>query len=361
MKEHLKVLLIEDKHGDARLIQEMLKNVETVQFEIDHVERLKNGMDRISDGSYDIVLLDLGLPDADGPNTFHRLQTQAPEIPIVVMTGLDDEKIALTAVREGAQDWLVKGKEDSNVLGRSIRYAIERKQTALKLQEAYDRMEFLNDLLSHDINNINQGIVFILGFLLKKSELSDPTKEMLQSALNQINRSSELITNIKNVTQISAESIELTKMDIAPIFYKAVDTVNETFPQKTMNLTSNIKEGSHYAIVNEFLLDLFVNLLHNAMKFTETSQVDIEADISSSGKFIKIEISDYGPGILDEIKSNIFVRYRHRDTNLKSTGIGLTLVKYIIDSYNGKIQVEDRIPGDYTKGASFKLYIPQEY
>jgi len=120
------VLLIEDSPADAGLIREMLSEVGDPTFELDHADRLAKGLERLSAGGIDVVLLDLSLPDSEGLTTLFRVRDQAPRVPIVVLTGLRDVSRAAKAAEEGAQDYLIKGKVDSSTLGRSIRYAIQR-------------------------------------------------------------------------------------------------------------------------------------------------------------------------------------------------------------------------------------------
>ncbi|MGA1823212.1 MAG: ATP-binding protein [bacterium] len=122
----IKILLIEDNPGDARLIQEMLVQARDIQFDLKNVERLSKGIDHLTAEGFDMVLLDLFLPDSHGIETFSRLHSMAPKIPTIVLTALDDESMAVRAVREGAQDYLVKGQVDTNLLVRSVRYAFER-------------------------------------------------------------------------------------------------------------------------------------------------------------------------------------------------------------------------------------------
>jgi predicted heme/steroid binding protein/uncharacterized membrane protein/ActR/RegA family two-component response regulator len=125
--EKIKILLIEDNPGDARLIKEMLAEEKSVLFDLDWKDTLSKGLERLAQGGIDVILLDLSLPDSTGFDTVARTQTQSPLVPIVVMTGLNDETLAMTAVKKGAQDYLIKGQVDSNHLSRSIRYAIARR------------------------------------------------------------------------------------------------------------------------------------------------------------------------------------------------------------------------------------------
>lgn len=133
-KEKFKILLIEDNPGDARLIQEMLNDTNTAQFELSHVERLHEGMEWLGNNVFDVLLLALGLPDSQGFKTFVEVLSQAPPMPIVILTGLDDEMLAIKAVQMGAQDYLVKGQVDGSLLSHAIRYGIGRDQLLVKLR-----------------------------------------------------------------------------------------------------------------------------------------------------------------------------------------------------------------------------------
>jgi two-component system, NarL family, sensor histidine kinase UhpB len=132
-KAPFKILLVEDNPGDARLIQEMLADARVQNLTVEWVSRLTDGLEGLSRDKFDLVLLDLGLPDSSGMDTFIKTHAQAPQVPIVVLSGLADETLALTAVRQGAQDYLFKDETDSNQLLRAIRYATERKQAELAL------------------------------------------------------------------------------------------------------------------------------------------------------------------------------------------------------------------------------------
>ncbi len=122
------VLLVEDNPADARLLKEILADAGPTDLTMIWTERLGDGLARLRAGGVDVVLLDLSLPDATGMDTVTRTHAAAPEVPIVVLTGLDDETAALQAMKWGAQDYLVKGQVESQILVRAIRYAIERKR-----------------------------------------------------------------------------------------------------------------------------------------------------------------------------------------------------------------------------------------
>src|SRR5271157_3666570 len=124
----MKTLLVEDNPVDVRLIREILKELPAGTLEFQQVGRLDSAMERLRQETFDVVLLDLGLPDAQGMETLTLIQKASRGVPIVVLTSFDDERFALEAVRAGAQDYLVKGRFESELLVRTIRYAVLRKR-----------------------------------------------------------------------------------------------------------------------------------------------------------------------------------------------------------------------------------------
>jgi diguanylate cyclase (GGDEF)-like protein/PAS domain S-box-containing protein len=141
--EIIKVLLIEDNPGDARLVKEMLVDAGAHQFSLAHAGAIREGLSLLRDEDFHIILLDLSLPDGYGLDIIRQVCAVAPHLPVVILTGLDDETVAVRAVQKGAEDYLVKGQMDSNLLARAIRYAIERKRAEERLRESEERFRQL--------------------------------------------------------------------------------------------------------------------------------------------------------------------------------------------------------------------------
>ncbi len=156
----IKVLLIEDSVFAARHTQKMLAEANSSQFnaELECADQLSVGLKRLAEDRIDIVLLDLTLPDSHDLDTFTTVHAQAPEMPIVVLTGLEDETLAVEAVRKGAQDYLVKGQLDSNLLKRSILYAIERKQVQEELRKHKEHLEELVQERTAELKKTNEQL-----------------------------------------------------------------------------------------------------------------------------------------------------------------------------------------------------------
>jgi signal transduction histidine kinase len=147
MHENIKILLVEDNPGDADLIRIILEGIEEPRYAIDNVQRLAEAVQAVERDSYDLVVLDLGLPDSSGIETLRVLINAAPFLPIVVLTGNLDEQIGLLAVKTGAQDFLNKGQISSQLLQRVLRYAFERKQGEIKLRNAEQQVRTILDAL----------------------------------------------------------------------------------------------------------------------------------------------------------------------------------------------------------------------
>jgi DNA-binding response OmpR family regulator len=154
----IKVLLIEDDTGFARMVQKMITEIDGGPFAFDRVENLEKGITRIKEGPVDVVLLDLLLPDSEGIFTFFKLREVAGDIPVVVLSALEDDETAILAVREGAQDYLFKGVVNPAVLIRSIRHSIERKRNRDELTRTRRDLEALLEKQEAEIADLKKRL-----------------------------------------------------------------------------------------------------------------------------------------------------------------------------------------------------------
>ena len=143
MSEGLRILIIEDNPADVDLMRDALQATGGIQFHSESVPLLSEALARLVTGGIDLILTDLGLPDSQGLATFRTLRQAAPDLAIIVVSVSDDEDMAVAAVREGAQDFLVKGQISGNLLVRAVRYAIERKQAEETLKKSMDKYRIL--------------------------------------------------------------------------------------------------------------------------------------------------------------------------------------------------------------------------
>ena len=143
----IRLLLVEDNPGDARLFTETIKETRAFQFEVAHRACVDHALAFLAQGTPDMIVLDLGLPDAGGVEAVRKVQLAAPAVPLVVLTGLDDEASAIQALHAGAQDYLIKGQMSTSLLVRALRYALERHglQMALRKESTIDELTGLSN------------------------------------------------------------------------------------------------------------------------------------------------------------------------------------------------------------------------
>jgi two-component sensor histidine kinase len=196
--ELLRILLVEDNLGDVRLLREMFATEPAGSFEITHLPRLGLALNHLARGGVDIVILDLGLPDGNGMDIVRRVRKLAPEVPVIVLTGWDDDAAVAEAMKEGVQDYLVKGQIETRALPRALRHAIERFRlltraalTNIELERRVHEKDILLGEIHHRVKNSLQVVSSLLS--LEAGRISDPSViEMLQSTQNRI-RSMALI------------------------------------------------------------------------------------------------------------------------------------------------------------------------
>jgi two-component system, NarL family, sensor histidine kinase UhpB len=169
---NIRILLVEDNPGDAVIINEMLKEIYEDHFQLVHFKRLEDSVEHVNE-DFDIVLLDLNLPDSRGIETFNTMNKYAPEMPIIILTGLLDEDLAINIVSEGAQDYLVKGNIEQQLLSRSIKYSIERKRIEMDLRKSEEKYRAMVEKIEsglflinskNEINYVNNQMADMLGY-----------------------------------------------------------------------------------------------------------------------------------------------------------------------------------------------------
>src|ERR1700688_2163265 len=252
MKEKaLHVLLVEDNAGDARLLHEMFRTEKPGSFELTHLLRMSEALLHLGKGGVDVVLLDMGLPDAHGLDTVRQAHAMAPSVPLIVLTGLDDEALAAQAMKEGAQDYLIKGQIENRALPRALRHAIERH----RMQAESDlirtnQMQFKDEFLSHVSHELRSPLTAIYQFvtiLLDKlaGELNLEQREYLEIVFRNAKQLHSMINDLLELTRMQAGKlqIELQQTSISDAIVYAVDTLQGAATAKNIMLTPENKGG----------------------------------------------------------------------------------------------------------------------
>jgi signal transduction histidine kinase len=361
----IRVLLIEDNPADARFIEVMLAESTALDFRLTWAGNLTDGVRALQAGEFDVVLLDLGLPESTGLDTLERLRASTPLPTLVVFSGLTDEGVAVQALQSGAQDYLVKGQVDGPQLARSIRYALGRFQTeeALRrrtqeLSEAKERAEIANRAkstflacMSHDLRTPLNGI---LGFaqLLQMDGALDARQ---MTAVRAIRDSGEhllaLINDILDLAKIEAGKVELVPAEVEPrrLFETAVELIRMKAAQRNgLRVLCELSPGlpTKLNVDERRLRQVVLNLLDNAVKFTDTGHVRLCVEHRSPSRLC-VQVEDTGVGMGEEELARIFQPFEQVGGVQRrgaGTGLGLVISRKFVQLMGGDLQVSSR-PG----------------
>ena len=239
--------------------------------------------------------------------------------------------------------------------------------TAQKIAEQHlieerNRAELYLDILSHDINNLNQAIISSNELLLLESEVSDKTKKYTSTSLSQARAMSDLITNVQRLSSINTEGIEKKKVDIYIALNESITRINHIYPDQTIEVSHSLKESEVLVAGNELLQDVIDNLFTNSVKFNRSDKIKIDINYlkSKDGKCWRLEFADNGPGIPDEMKEVIFKRLERGEESIHGSGLGLAIVNEVVNRIGGRVWVEDKVEGDFSKGSNFVVMLPKE-
>ncbi len=349
------ILLVEDNPGDARLLQEMVGAVEGHDIALVHVESMREAETYLAAHTVDMILLDLGLPDCAGLEAIKRAHAAAAGVPLVVLTGLDDDDVATQALQQGAQDFLIKGEVDVRGLSRALRYAYERS----RLERLKD--EFVGTV-SHELRTPLTSISGALGLLMTNAagELPEPAKRILVIAHSNCLRLVRLVNDILDMDKSASGLVEY--------IYDRVNVLS--LVEKSLEANRGFADGHRVGLRLEDagsvrdvradpdrLTQAITNLLSNAIKFSPADQ-DVVVKIENVADVVRISVRNYGLCIPTDFKPLIFERFAQADaTNTRhkgGTGLGLSIVKQIVERLGGKVGFDDAVGG----GTIFHIELP---
>lgn len=345
----VQVLVVEDNPGDVRLLQEMLKESGSLKFEVTQCSTLADAADHLKTATANIVLLDLGLPDASGLDAVRKVRTIAGRVAVIVLTGLDDENMATQALTEGAQDFLIKGKIGTHGLLRAIRYAIERQRMQVENDQIRRlqlqlRDEFIS-MVSHELRTPLTSIRGALGLINAEAlgKLPQKAKGMVQIAYQNSERLVRIINDILDMEKMNSGGFELRvgAVQVADFLKEALDA-NQSYGLKyqVRFVLEAAPDQMQMAADPDRLMQVMANLLSNAAKFSSPgSPVRVRA--SERDALVRIEVEDYGTGIPEAFRESVFEKFAQADSSssrrFEGTGLGLSITRKLIEAMGGTI------------------------
>jgi signal transduction histidine kinase len=364
----LRILLVEDSAGDVALIRAMLRRA-SASYELTHFVFMEEAVVHLAKGGVDIVLLDLGLPDTHGLDGLRRAHAAAPGVPLIVMTGLEDETLATQAMVEGAQDYMIKGQIESRALPRALRHAIERHRMQTEAEVVRkNQAQFKDDFLSHvshELRSPLSAIRLFVTILLDKiaGEINLEQGQYLETILKNVKQLQAMIDDLFEVSGIQAGKlrVELQLTSASDAIVYAVNTLQGAAGAKHITLSADVESPLPPLFADPTRLrQVLIILVDNAIKFTpENGTVKLHACVDKEDPHrLVVEVSDSGRGISPEMIGRIFERLVQASdpgtAGRKGLGLGLFICKELVTRQGGEIRATCA-PG---QGAVFTVTLP---
>jgi signal transduction histidine kinase len=354
--QSISVLLVEDNQGDVRLIEEMLKESTLLQCTFFHLDSLHERK-KFEDKTFDIILLDLHFDDISGLETYTYANLYFPLTPIIVLTGLEDERLAYEIVKRGAQDYLLKDTIESKGLIRAIRYAIERKKADIQKDEF---LGFASHELKTPVTSIKAYMQLMQLYARREKSSTQKLQELLplvRKVDTQVDRLTHLINDLLDVTKVQAGKLEFNLEDffLDEVLDEVVGNIQMTAQKHRIVVEG--KTSVHVCGDRERTAQILINLLSNAIKYSP--QADrVLVHLTDSEDNVRVAVQDYGIGIAKENQQKIFERFYRVDGMKQETypglGLGLHIAAEIVKRQNGRLSVESA----EGKGSIFCLELP---
>ena len=363
----LRVLLVEDDDAHARLAVDWLALDGQGGFEIRRVDRLSAGLAALAAEPVDAILLDLSLPDSDRIDTFRSVRAHTPATPVVVMTGIGDDALALQAVQEGAQDYLVKGDIDGRLLVRALRYAIERgradaAERRLLETQRLDSLSALAGGIAHQLNNLLVIVVGNASLAAADLDSSHPVHQYLEEIEAASQQAARLARQM--LAYSGRGGFILRLVDVNDVVRSATAAISGRLPPAA-SLHLDLTATPAMVMADEAeLAQLVVNLVTNAGEalhdgagevrvatgLVEASRDDFAkcymAPDLAVGPYVELVVTDTGAGMSRETRARAFEPFF--STRLAGRGLGLPAALGIVRGHSGAIAVES-IPGSGTR------------
>jgi len=362
------VLLIEDNPGDADLVRLRLVQANSA-VDVSCFNRLSDGLASIKEKSPSVILLDLNLPDCQGAETFRRVLEKAPDVPVVILSGQDDEALAVKALHQGVQDYLVKGAISSSGLERAMRYAVERQALLRSLEMSRkQQLEFKNQFLSHVSHELRTPLTCIHQFVSilfdgLAGEVSAEQRDHLKTILKSVNQLGAMVRDLLEASRAESGKIRIEPRCVAvgDLIRQAVTMMQLAAQEKEVGLEVGVDTRIPFVHGDPGrVLEVLINLIENGIKFTPPGgAVTVQAClVQTDPDFVYVSVADTGCGISPEARALIFERLYQDpsavDNNRKGLGLGLFIAKELVGLHGGRIWVAS----EQGNGSTFSFTLP---
>ncbi len=365
----MNILLVEDSQTDAALVQRFLRD-DRDPHDVRVVRRFADFAVVVEGNSFDIVLLDMTLPDGEGLDLYQRARSVAPTLPIVILSARSDEELALAAVAAGAQDYLLKGHVDGVTLKRALRYAVERNRMQRRLENGLAELEHQranvirlnaqkNELIATLAHDIRGPLTAIVGFGEMLAEGSLEREESIKAAETIVRNGQRLSTLSDDVVALSRIELGELELDIEQFDFAAL-IVEEAESRLTQRSIRFVCDADDTTILGDKrrLRQSIDNLLGNAVKYSPNDS-PIVVTLHGNASSLTLDVSDRGIGIPRAELAKVFDRFARgsnaRRAKIAGTGLGLFLVRTFVERHGGRISVSSTPD----VGSTFSIVLPR--
>lgn len=357
MNDVIKILIIDDSRDDWELYRRSLTKGAEVTYKIFEAGDGEEGLENLIKYNPDCILLDYSLPGRNGIEVLKRIRTKSPHVAVVIMTGQGNENVAVSAIKEGAQDYIAKSSITPDTLQRTVRVAIEYCAMQRRIRDQQTSLEIFSRALAHDLKEPVTTIRSFLDLLMTHETFSQRGQSHVQYVKNAADRMAALIDTVYFYTRLDGNPQEIAKSpcDMNEIFKDTKDNLASLIEGRKAIITGG--EGMPTVFANRVqLTQVLQNLLANAIHYCETDPI-INVQVVEEKDTWKISVADNGPGINAELRSKIFEPFKRLSrTKGKGLGLGLAICKKIIESHGGRIWHEF---GAIT-GTTFHFSLPKQ-
>ena len=235
----------------------------------------------------------------------------------------------------------------------------EKKRAEKALIASKAQADFYVDIMAHDINNMDQAVMGYLELAQDMLNISEEQKKLLAEPIQIIKRTTKLIDNVKKLQRLKAGEVASEKIDVGKVLSE-VKAEYSNSPERNVDIHYSPVTG-YMVMANSLLKDVFSNIVENSIKHSKgplTISIEVLKVEKNGRQYYRVDIEDNGPGITDELKKKLFIEVDKYKIKAERRGFGLQLVSALVQMFKGRVWVEDRIPGDHTKGARFVVILP---
>lgn len=358
MVDNVTILIVDDCEVDRESYRRHLRNDKKRSYNFVEAESAECGMRHFTSSQIDCILLDYSIPGQDGLTFLQDIKRKDPFTPVVMLTGMGNEKLATEAMKCGAQDYLSKNDVSQGSLKRVVRNALERAQMLKKIDEQKKDLETFANVLAHDLRspiNVIRGMNSLIFEALESNDYED-VADLGRRIERSARRMSDLIDTLQLYNKSTRDTVKFEISPLKSIVDDALDNLQIEIEQS--GAVINCAELPDVCVDASQFVQLLQNIIGNAIKYNSSDFPKIDLMVESARKGWELKVKDNGIGIEKSDCEKVFQPFErlHNDEDYSGSGLGLATCRKIVERHGGNISCE---PAEET-GTLFRIFIPAQ-